>query len=449
MTITPIEFLTNNRGNLLSIVSIIDFTNMNFRVFLDNLRPYINRKFIPMFFLGFSGGIPLAMIGSVLSAWLTELGLSKTSIGLFTLVSIPYSFKYLWSPFVDGLNLPILGKLGKRRSWLLASQALLLLSVFILALTNPAENLTLCAVLAISVAFFSATQDIVIDAYRIEYLPLHQQGLGAAVYSYGYRISLYIAGAAPLIIATYLSWSSAYIFTGMLIIVGVVTTLMIKEPSQRKQENYAEKGLHTFFKEVIIAPFKNFIKINNWHYIIIFIILFKLGDAMAGIMTTPFLLDTGFTKIEIVSIVKTYGLVTTFIGLLIGGLMVNKLNFREALLYSGLAQMLSNLMFVYQDYVGHDSIALIATITVENLASGMGATVMIAYLSSLCSIKFAATQYALLSSVVTLSRNLISGFSGTIVDNYNWTLFFLVSTIAALPALLLISKIKVFDTHRK
>lgn len=422
---------------------------MNFQAILDNLKPYMNKKFTPLFFLGFSGGIPLAMIGSVLSAWLTELGISKTSIGLFTLVSIPYSFKYLWSPFVDGLNLPILGRFGKRRGWLLASQVFLLLAIFTLAITNPAENITLCAILAISVAFFSATQDIVIDAYRIEYLSPHQQGLGAAVYSYGYRISLYIAGAAPLIIATYLSWSSAYIFTGMLMLVGVITTLMIKEPSQRKQEDYIEKGIKVFFKEVIIAPFKNFMRIDNWHYIIIFVILFKLGDAMAGIMTTPFLLDIGFTKIEIVSIVKTYGLVTTFIGLLIGGLMVNKLNFREALLYSGIAQMLSNLMFVYQDYVGHDSIALISTITVENLASGMGATVMIAYLSSLCSIKFAATQYALLSSVVTLSRNLISGFSGIIVDNYNWTLFFLVSTIAALPALLLISKIKVFDTHRK
>lgn len=409
----------------------------------------MNRKLIPMFFLGFSGGIPLAMVGSVLSAWLTELGLSKTSIGLFTLVSVPYSFKYLWSPFVDGLNLPLLGKLGKRRGWLLASQALLIISIIALAISNPAQNITLCAILSISVAFLSATQDIVIDAYRIEYLSPHQQGLGAATYSYGYRIALYIAGAAPLIIATYMSWRSAYIFTGLLLIIGLVTTLLIKEPSKHKEKNYLQKSFLYFFKEVVVGPFRNFMKIDNWHHIIVFIVLFKLGDAMAGIMTTTFLLDTGFTKIEIVSIVKTYGLVTTFIGLFIGGIMVNKLNFREALLYSGIAQMLSNLMFVYQDYVGHDSLALISTITVENLASGMGATVMIAYLSSLCSIKFAATQYALLSSIVTLSRNVISGFSGIVVDNYNWTIFFLVSTIAALPALILISKIKVFDTHRE
>lgn len=409
----------------------------------------MNKKLVPMFFLGFSGGIPLAMIGSVLSAWLTELGISKTSIGLLTLVSIPYSFKYLWSPFVDGFNVPLLGKFGKRRGWLLASQVFLLSAIFALASSNPAQNITLCAILAICVAFFSATQDIVIDAYRIEYLSPHQQGLGAAVYSYGYRIAVYIAGAAPLIIATYLSWKSAYMFTGMLLVIGILTTLLIREPTKHEEKDYVKKGIKAFFKDVIVGPFKNFMQIDNWYYVILFVVLFKLGDAMAGIMTTPFLLDTGFTKIEIVSIVKTYGLITTFIGLLIGGIMVNKLNFREALLYSGIAQMLSNLMFVYQDYVGHDSIALICTITVENLASGMGATVMIAYLSSLCSIQFAATQYALLSSVVTLSRNVISGFSGIIVDNYNWTIFFLVSTIAALPALILISKIQVFDKHRE
>ncbi|MCH9753884.1 MAG: AmpG family muropeptide MFS transporter [Alphaproteobacteria bacterium] len=408
----------------------------------------MNRKLLPIFFLGFSGGVPLALIATVLSTWLTELGTTKTSIGLFTLVTIPYSFKYLWSPFVDGLHIPILDKLGKRRSWLLATQIFVMCAIFFMGSINPLTNMTLCAILAIAVAFFSATQDIVIDAYRIEHLEVHDQGLGAAVYSYGYRIALYISGALPLIVATYFTWQAAYISAGLLIMIGVITTLVIEEPHKHKKKTQYKNALE-FLNKIIVAPFKNFIKIPSWYIIIIFVILFKLGDAMAGIMTTPFLLDIGFSKIEIVSIVKTYGLVTTFIGLFIGGLMVSKFTFKESLLYSGLAQMLSNLMFVYQDYVGYDSIALISTITVENLASGMGATVMIAYLSSLCSLKFAATQYALLSSIVTLSRNVISGFSGIIVDNYNWTTFFLVSTIAALPALLLISKIQVFDKHRQ
>jgi len=421
---------------------------MNTKNFIHHIQPYLNKKLLPIFFLGFSGGVPLALIATVLSTWLTELGTSKTSIGLFTLVAIPYSFKYLWSPFVDGLHIPILEKLGKRRSWLLATQVFVMCAIFFMGSINPLTNMTLCAILAIIVAFFSATQDIVIDAYRIEHLDVHEQGLGAAVYSYGYRIALYISGALPLIIATYFTWQAAYIAAGLLVMVGVITTLVIEEPNKHK-EKPKYKSTFEFFNKIIIAPFKNFTKIPNWHIVIIFVVLFKLGDAMAGIMTTPFLLDTGFSKIEIVSIVKTYGLITTFIGLFIGGVMVTKLTFRESLLFSGLAQMLSNLMFVYQDYVGYDSIALICTITVENLASGMGATVMIAYLSSLCSLKFAATQYALLSSIVTLSRNIISGFSGIIVDNFNWTTFFLVSTIAALPALLLISKIQVFEKHRE
>lgn len=419
-----------------------------FKKIKSQINPYLTKDLLPIFFLGFAGGAPFSLIASVLSAWLTELGISKTSIGLLTLVAVPYSFKYLWSPFVDGLNIPILKKLGKRRSWLITTQILLMAAIFALGSINPLENLTLCAILAIAVSFFSATQDIVIDAYRIERLAVHQQGMGAAAYSYGYRIALYISGSVPLIIATYYTWQLAYIFTGMIILVGIITTLVIKEPRDHHEVTKGRTMLQ-FLNDVIIAPFKNFTKIPEWYYVIAFIILFKLGDAMAGIMTTPFLLDTGFTKIEIVSIVKTYGLITTFIGLFIGGLMVNKLNFREALLFSGIAQMLSNLMFVYQDYVGHDMIVLISTITVENLASGMGATVMIAYLSSLCSFKFAATQYAVLSSVATLSRNVISGFSGIVVDNYSWSVFFLVSTIVALPALMLISKIQVFDKHRQ
>jgi len=409
---------------------------------------YFNRRQLPIFFLGFSAGLPFALTASVLTTWLADIGISKSSIGLFTLVALPYSFKYLWSPFVDGLNIPILKRFGRRRSWLFLTQALLVVAIFSLGSINPLEHIELCAILAIFVTFTSATQDIVIDAYRIEYLPVHEQGIGAATYSYGYRIALYIAGALPLIISSFYSWKLAYFITGSLVSVGLLTTLLTKEPNANvKIAKY--DGFLSFLNEVILAPFKNFILIPQWYYIIAFVVLFKLGDAMAGIMTIPFLLDIGFTKIEIVEIVKTYGLVTTFIGLTIGGFMVQKLTFKRSLLVAGLAQMLSNLMFIYQNHMGHDSMTLIATITIENLAAGMGITVIIAYLSSLCSIKFAATQYALLSSIITLSRNLISGSSGFIVDHYNWNIFFLVSTLAAIPALLLISKLHVFDKHRK
>jgi MFS transporter, PAT family, beta-lactamase induction signal transducer AmpG len=401
-------------------------------------------KFFSIFFLGFSAGVPFALTASVLSTWLADIGINKSSIGLFSLVAVPYSFKYLWAPFIDGLKLPILNKLGHRKGWLILTQILIMLSILFMSSLDPLNQLTLCAVTALVITFLSATQDIVIDALRIEYLPVSDQGIGAASYSYGYRIALYVSGALPLIIASFFSWHAAYFVAGLFMIVGMLTTLMIKEPYE-----YSTRKTKHFFHDMILAPCKNFAAIPGWYFIIVFIILFKLGDAMAGIMTTPFLLDIGFSKIEIVAIVKTWGLITTFIGLTIGGILVKKVNFKKSILIAGVLQMLSNLMFVYQNHVGHNDHVLIATISVENLTSGIGATVIIAYLSSLCSIKFAATQYALLSSIITLSRNVLSGSSGFIVDSYGWNVFFIVSVIAAIPALLLIPKLHTFEKHRQ
>lgn len=406
------------------------------------MRSYI--KFIPIFFLGFSAGVPFTLAASVLSTWLADIGINKASIGLFSLVAIPYSFKYLWAPFIDGLKLPVLNKLGHRKGWLILIQILLMLSIFFMGSLDPLKQLTLCAITAIVITFLSATQDIIIDAFRIEYLPVSDQGLGAASYSYGYRLALYLAGAMPLVIATFVSWQAAYCVAGLLMLVGMCTTLVIKEPYEFKAAKTSN-----FLQSMVIAPLRNFIAIPGWYFIIIFIILFKLGDAMAGIMTTPFLLDIGFSKIEIVAIVKTWGLITTFIGLTIGGVMIKKLSFKKTIFIAGILQMLSNLMFIYQDHAGHNDHVLIATISVENLTSGIGSTVLVAYLSSLCSIKFAATQYALLSSVITLSRNVLSGSSGFVVDSYGWNVFFIISVIAAIPALALIPKLHTFEKHRQ
>jgi MFS transporter, PAT family, beta-lactamase induction signal transducer AmpG len=416
----------------------------------SKLHSYTKSGLLTILFMGFASGFPFALTASVMSLRLKESGISISSIGLFTLVAVPYSFKYLWAPLLDGLKLPLLQKLfGRRRGWLCLVQILLMAALFLFGMLDPQRNIYLFAILALCITFLSATQDIIIDAYRIERLAINLQGVGAAFTSYGWRAGSFISGVLPLIIAETISWSVAYYVAASIMIVGILTTLLSEEPLVEKTiKKLSPKGLMPFLSNTFVSPFKDLLKIQGIYYILLFVILFKLGDAMAGVMTMPFLIDKGFNKLEIVAIVKTFGLAATFGGLFLGGLLAYKVSLKYSLLIAGIVQMLSNLLFVYQDYIGHDKVALIITIAGENLSSGIGITIFIAYLSSVCNVRFAATHYALLSSVATLSRNLISSSSGFIVENSNWSVFFLISTAAAIPALLLIPKLTFFKQHR-
>ncbi len=409
----------------------------------QNYSDLLNPKLIPIFFLGFTSGFPYALIASTLVIWLTESGVSITSIGLFTFTALPYSLKFLWSPFIDGINLPILHKLlGKRRSWLFLIQSLLIISIILLGYSDPKEHILLCATIASIISYLSASQDVVIDAFRIEKLEEDLQGLGATMISFGYRIGLYASGAGLLILATYVSWSTAYVFAAIAMSVGLMTTLICDEPHKERGHEKKSPSLAIFLGKIIINPFKDFMLYEKWYLIILFVILYKLGDAMAGIMTNPFLVNLGFTKPEIVTVVKTYGLFATLAGSLLGGIIVYRMHIIKALLICGIFQMLSNLMFVAQFHAGHDTLFLILTISLENAASGMGGVAMIAYLSKLCNLNFAATQYALLSSVASVSRNVLSGVSGFIIASQGWSNFFLITTFAAIPGILLIFVIK-------
>lgn len=415
---------------------------------VQKIEDFIKNRFLIILLMSFSSGFPLALIASTLTTRLSDVGISISNVGMFAWMMIPYSFKFLWAPLVDEVKLPILHNLlGQRRSWMLSTQVLLMVFILLLGLVNPLSSLQLCAVAALCVAFLSATQDIVIDAYRIEILPSQHQSIGATIQGCGYRVALYISGALPLLIAEFYSWSTAYIVVSAFMIIGICTTIFSPEPKLSKPVA-KNKSQSSFFAEYI-APLKDLLTIKQIYYVAAFIVLFKLGDAMAGVLTNPFLLMKGFTKPEIVAIVKTYGLATTFVGMILGGVIAYRLPIKRALLIAGILQMLSNLLFVYQDYVGHDRFALLLTISGENIATGIGQTVMITYLSNLCRAGFAATQYALLSALACSARTLIAGFSGFIAEQYGWSLFFIFTTIAAIPALLLLNKITVFEARKR
>ncbi|MEO5379117.1 MAG: AmpG family muropeptide MFS transporter [Magnetococcus sp. DMHC-6] len=392
------------------------------------LQLYTKPRILAIGLLGFSSGLPLALTFGTLSLWLSEAGISKTSIGLFALTGAPYTFKFLWSPLVDQMPIPYLTqKLGRRRSWILTSQIGLLVSILALGDANPAFNPSLTALFAILTAFCSATQDISIDAYRVEILEKHQYGAGAAMIVLGYRLGMLVSGAGALYLASYWGWTTTYWMMACLVPIGMITTLLNPEPISQIYQNdlnplqqiHPSKRWISSLKKAVVDPFTDFIRRPGWLLILSFILLYKFGDALAGVMNNPFFIEIGFTKIEIANISKAFGMVSSIVGSFIGGIMISRIGIYKTLLICGILQMLSNLMFVLQAMVGHHVTLLALTIALENLSGGMGSAAFVAYLSSLCNLAYTATQYALLSSS----------------EHLPWTLFFLLTTLAALPGL--------------
>lgn len=402
-------------------------------------KKYLN--FSNIFILGVASGLPLALVFSTLSIWLKELGISKTAIGLFAFTSTPYTLKFLWSPLIDGLKIPYLtNKLGKRRSWLFVTQLFLFLSLFLLSISSPDRALLFTALMTLTVSFCSATQDIVIDAYRIEVLKEDEQGLGATLIVYGYRVGMLISSAGALVLAEYLGFVVSYQVMAALFLIFAFFTLFISRPDDEKDLDY--KNYNIWLKQYVFDPFKDFIKRKDYLWIIAFIIFYKFGDAFAGVMTGPFLIELGFAKTEIAFFVKTIGLFATLAGSLCGALLCKYCSFRKSLLIAGILQLLTNLVFCLQAYVGKSNILLGFTIASENLAGGIGTIVFVAYISSLCNINFTATQYALLSSLSAVARTWLSTSSGFIADQVNWIEFFAFSALLAVPGLVFIFFIK-------
>jgi PAT family beta-lactamase induction signal transducer AmpG len=408
----------------------------------DTWAVYGRPRLLLVFVMGFASGLPLLLTLSTLSIWLAEQRVTLTTIGLFAMVGTPYTLKFLWAPVVDRVPLPgLTRRLGRRRSWLLAVQLALVVAVVALGATRPAEAPWWTAAAALLVAFLSASQDIVIDAYRIELVAEHEQGAAAAMTQLGYRVGLLASGAGALLLAEHVSWSGVYAAMAALLLIGVAATLLGPEPAVAGVAADEAASLPARLRQAVVEPFVEFVRrqgLGAAAVILAFILLYKLGDAFAGVMANPFYVQVGFTKSEIATVTKVFGLGATLAGVVVGGAVVSRYGILRALLLCGLLQMVSNLMFAVQAVVGHDVRMLVATIGVENLSGGMGSAAFVAYLSVLCNVAYTATQYALFSSFMAVGRTLLASGSGWVAEHVDWASFFVLSTILAAPGLLLL-----------
>jgi PAT family beta-lactamase induction signal transducer AmpG len=378
--------------------------------------------------LGFSSGIPLALTGTTLQAWMATEKIDLTIIGVFSLVGLPYSVKYLWAPVMDRFIPPFL---GRRRGWMLVTQLGLVLAIAAMAFSDPAGATTLFAVLAFLVAFVSASQDIVVDAYRTEVLEPVELGPGAGVHIMGYRIAMLTSGAIALILADRLPWKTVYLLMAGSLLVGAVASILSPEP-QLKEKPPAS------LKEAVVEPFIEFLSRPGAVGILLFVILYKLDVVMATALTTPFMLELGFTKTDIGAVTKGLGMAATIVGTLAGGAVVARVGMKASLWIFGILQSVSTLAFLALARLGHHYPAMVAAIGLENLCSGMGTAAYAAFLMSLCNKRFTATQYAILTSLMALTRVLVGAPTGYLAKTYGWEIYFLVSMFAAIPGLLLL-----------
>jgi len=413
---------------------------------MQSLAVYRERRVAVLGLFGFASGLPLALVFATLSAWLSQAGVSKTLIGLFAWASTAYTFKFVWSPAVDRLAIPMLGGwLGQRRSWLLVSQFAVIAAILGLGATDPASELVWTAAWAVALAAASATQDIVADAYRIESLDEDRFAAGMASFVFGYRTAMLVSGGGALVIANYAGWYWAYASMAALMAVGVLATLISPEPvTSGVPGEVAVEGEGLFarvggqLRRAIVEPFADFTTRPGWLLIVAFIVLYKYGDALLGNMANPFYIETGFSTAEIGVVSKTWGFFATVLGGVLGGVAAVRWGLLRALMVAGVLQALSNLVFAAQAAVGYSVPVLTVTVAVENFTGGMATTVFVAYLSSLCNIAFTATQYALLSSLSAMARTFLSSGGGWLADQVDWISYFLITTLAAVPGLLLL-----------
>jgi PAT family beta-lactamase induction signal transducer AmpG len=389
------------------------------------------------FLMGFSGGLPLLLTWGVLQAWMTDKGVDLTWIGMISLVQIPYTWKLLWAPFIDRFVPPFL---GRRRGWLLIAQIALMLAIVGLGYSDPVKNTGLMIVAAVLVAFFSATQDIVIDAYRREDLSDEELGLGSSMYVYGYRLGMLLASGGGLIMADHISFSQVYFIMSLCMLPGIITTLLTPEPE-------LVSGAPQTMKEAMVNPFVDYFNRNGALWILVFILLYKIGDTMASGITMPFYLETGFTKTEIGTVVKFFGTAATLAGAALGGLMLLKLGINRGLWIFGILQALSTAGFAILARIGYNITMLSGVIAFENLSSGMGTAAFVAFMASITNKKFTATQYALLTGIMGLSRQLASSGTGFMAKNMGWQSFFIFCTLIAIPGMLLLLKVAPWNSR--
>ncbi len=394
----------------------------------------LNKRMLICIFTGFSSGLPLFVLYQLVPGWLRDEGVSLAEIGLFSLIGIPYVWKFLWSPLMDRYSL---GIIGRRRSWMLATQILLLGAIAAFGFINPVMNIWSVAYLAAAVAFFSASQDIVLDAYRRELLPDNELGLGNSIHVQAYRLSGLVPGSLGFILADHISWQSVFIIISAFMLIGVLLTLVIKELDS---EHSAPRTL----QEAVMLPFKDFIEskgLKSAGYTLLFLVLYKLGDNMATALQTPFFIDMGFSKTEIGVIAKTSSLIAMTVGIIVGGLVMVKLSINRALWLFGFVQIVSILGFAALAEIGHNNYALAIAMGFEYLGVGLGTAAFTAFIAKTTNPAFAATQIALFTALAVIPRTFANATTGVIVEQIGWTNFYFLCTALAVPGMLMLLKV--------
>jgi PAT family beta-lactamase induction signal transducer AmpG len=400
---------------------------------------YFSPRMLLMLVLGFASGMPLALSGGTLTAWMVAEGIDIRTIGVFSLTGLPYAFKFLWSPLMDRYVPPFL---GRRRGWMLVTQLLLVVTLAALGFFNPSSNLPLVALLAVAIAFFSASQDIVLDAYRTEYLTPTERGAGAGVWIMGYRIALLVSGAAALILSDHLPWRTVYVLMGGLMTIGCIATLIAPEPRLQDREGRAVAPPASL-REAVVNPLVEFFRRPGSLEILLFVVLYKIGDVAAAQMTTPFILQhVGFSRTELGAVYKGLGMAATIAGTLAGGALMIRWTLLRSLAVFGVLQGVSTLSFILLEFTGRQIWALGVVIGIENVTGGMGTAAYTALLMGLCNTRFTATQYALLSSLMAVSRYVTGAPTGFLAAAVGWPAFFTVCALLAVPGLLLLLRYK-------
>jgi PAT family beta-lactamase induction signal transducer AmpG len=415
---------------------------------------YADRRMLVILAMGFSSGLPLLLTLGTLDYWMREVGVDLQTIGLFALVGLPYSFKFLWAPVLDHAPLPPLTRLlGRRRGWALATQLGLAAAIVGLGGSDPAHAPLATAGAALAVAFFSASQDVVIDAYRIEILAADEQGAGAAATQLGYRIGMLASGAGALALAAALPWSGVYAVLAALVGVGVVAVLAAPEPA-RPDAGAAALGtgaaggaasepaglarIAAALRVSVVEPLADFVGRRGWVAILLLALLYKFGDAVSGKMANPFYVDMAFTKLEVASVTKVWSIVATMAGVTVGGALVAGLGTFRALLAGGVLQAATNLLYSLLAVTGHSVPMLAVAVGADSFTGGLASAAFVAYLSGLCNARFTATQYALLTSLMAAGRTALSSGSGWLAAELGWAPFFAVTAALAIPGLLLL-----------
>ena len=396
------------------------------------LEVYRSPRMVLMVVLGFSSGLPVALTGGTLQVWMAKTGIDLHTIGIFSLVGVPYALKFLWSPLMDRFVPPWL---GRRRGWIILVQFVLFIGIAGMGFSSPARALAAIAGLAFFVAFTSASQDIVIDAYRTDLLREEERGAGTAAFIVGWRIGVLVSGALALVLSDRIGWQSTYLLMAGFMVVGIVGAVFAPEPDTLVT---APKSM----REAVWGPLEDFFSRPSAWMLLLAIVLYKLGDAYAGTMTSVFLIKLGFSASDVGKINKGLGLVSLLTGAAIGGSLMVRLGLFRSLLFFGVLQFVSNLSFTALAWIGKSYAAMAFAVGFENLSSGMGTAAFVAFLMSLCNKRYTATQYALLSSLASLGRVFIAPTSGYVVESIGWAGFFSLAAITALPGLLLVWRLR-------